>query len=571
MIGPAGIGKTRLAWEFLKYIDGLVETVWWHDGRSPAYGEGISFWALGEMVRERAGLLETDDEPTTGRRSPRRSPSTSPTRRSDAGSSPPCWPCSGSGRGDRLGAAVRCLADVLRAAGRDRAGRDGLRGLPLRRRGPDRLRRPPPGVEPERPDLRRDAGAARAAREAPGLGRRKAQLHLALPRAPAGRRCASSSPGSCRACRRHGAGDRRAGGRHAAVRGRDGPDAPRRGPARARGGRLRAGRRPHEPRGPGDAHRADRVPARRPRPADRALVSDAAVLGQSFTLAGLSAVSGTAEASSSRGCARSSGASCSPSRPIRAPPSAGSTRSSRRSSARSPTTRSRSATARLAIWPPHGSSRASGPTRWPAPWPAITWPRTRTRPRGPRPTRWPPRPGSRCGRRRAAIASARTTRRSRSCARRSPSRRIRPRPPISSSGPARPPRRRPATKRPRRSLRATDSIASAGTGGDGPRDRGAREGAAHRAPDRRGRRAAGAAVVEFADLGDDRHSSRSTASSPEPACSRRSSRAVEMADRALEVAEHADLVTLLADTLVTKGARSPISGASRRGRGDRDR
>ncbi len=65
VIGPAGIGKTRLAWEFLKYIDGLVERVWYHDGRSPAYGEGISFWALGEMVRRRAGLLETDDEGTT--------------------------------------------------------------------------------------------------------------------------------------------------------------------------------------------------------------------------------------------------------------------------------------------------------------------------------------------------------------------------------------------------------------------------------------------------------------------------------------------------------------------------
>ena len=65
VIGPAGIGKTRLAWELLKYIDGLVDTVWFHDGRSPAYGEGISFWALGEMVRRRAGLLETDDYPTT--------------------------------------------------------------------------------------------------------------------------------------------------------------------------------------------------------------------------------------------------------------------------------------------------------------------------------------------------------------------------------------------------------------------------------------------------------------------------------------------------------------------------
>ncbi len=65
VIGPAGIGKSRLAWEFSKYSDGVVENVWWHTGRSPAYGEGITFWALGEMVRRRAGLVETDDESTT--------------------------------------------------------------------------------------------------------------------------------------------------------------------------------------------------------------------------------------------------------------------------------------------------------------------------------------------------------------------------------------------------------------------------------------------------------------------------------------------------------------------------
>jgi class 3 adenylate cyclase/tetratricopeptide (TPR) repeat protein len=65
VIGSAGIGKTRLAWEFVKYIDGLVEGVWWHHGRSPSYGDGISFWALGEMVRSRCGLLETDDELAT--------------------------------------------------------------------------------------------------------------------------------------------------------------------------------------------------------------------------------------------------------------------------------------------------------------------------------------------------------------------------------------------------------------------------------------------------------------------------------------------------------------------------
>ncbi|MBA3778524.1 MAG: AAA family ATPase [Chloroflexi bacterium] len=66
--GQAGIGKSRMAWEFLKYVDGLAETVYWHQGRSPAFGEGVTFWALGEMVRRRAGLLETDDEATTRER-----------------------------------------------------------------------------------------------------------------------------------------------------------------------------------------------------------------------------------------------------------------------------------------------------------------------------------------------------------------------------------------------------------------------------------------------------------------------------------------------------------------------
>jgi class 3 adenylate cyclase/tetratricopeptide (TPR) repeat protein len=63
--GIGGIGKTRLAWELEKYLDGLIEPILWHEGRSPAYGEGITFWALGEMVRRRAGLVETDDERTT--------------------------------------------------------------------------------------------------------------------------------------------------------------------------------------------------------------------------------------------------------------------------------------------------------------------------------------------------------------------------------------------------------------------------------------------------------------------------------------------------------------------------
>ncbi len=58
--GIGGIGKSRLAWELLKYVDGLAETVWWHHGRCPSYGDGVTFWALGEMVRMRAGIAETD-------------------------------------------------------------------------------------------------------------------------------------------------------------------------------------------------------------------------------------------------------------------------------------------------------------------------------------------------------------------------------------------------------------------------------------------------------------------------------------------------------------------------------
>jgi predicted ATPase len=58
VMGVAGIGKSRLSWEFEKYIDGLIDDVWWHRGRCLAYGDGVAYWALAEMVRMRCGIVE---------------------------------------------------------------------------------------------------------------------------------------------------------------------------------------------------------------------------------------------------------------------------------------------------------------------------------------------------------------------------------------------------------------------------------------------------------------------------------------------------------------------------------
>ena len=58
--GIAGIGKSRLAWEFYKYFDGIAQTVYWHRGRCLAYGEGVTYWALADMVRWRCGIAEDD-------------------------------------------------------------------------------------------------------------------------------------------------------------------------------------------------------------------------------------------------------------------------------------------------------------------------------------------------------------------------------------------------------------------------------------------------------------------------------------------------------------------------------
>lgn len=62
--GAGGVGKSRLGWEFFKYVDGLALTAYWHVGRCLSYGEGVAYWALAEMIRMRLRIAEGDAEAT---------------------------------------------------------------------------------------------------------------------------------------------------------------------------------------------------------------------------------------------------------------------------------------------------------------------------------------------------------------------------------------------------------------------------------------------------------------------------------------------------------------------------
>ena len=104
--GQGGIGKSRLAWEFQKYLDGLVEPIWWHEGRSPVVRRGDHVLVAGrDGPCTRAPARDGRSGRRRARASARCSRSTCPTRRSGAGSSRRCSRCSGWRRpGRRAGA-----------------------------------------------------------------------------------------------------------------------------------------------------------------------------------------------------------------------------------------------------------------------------------------------------------------------------------------------------------------------------------------------------------------------------------------------------------------------------------
>jgi class 3 adenylate cyclase len=60
LVGVPGIGKSRLLYELSRIADAEAELISWRQGRSLPYGDGVSFWALAEMVKAQAGILESD-------------------------------------------------------------------------------------------------------------------------------------------------------------------------------------------------------------------------------------------------------------------------------------------------------------------------------------------------------------------------------------------------------------------------------------------------------------------------------------------------------------------------------
>ena len=64
LVGVPGIGKSRLVAELFQITDADEEIISWRQGRSLPYGERVSFWALGEIVKAHAGILESDDTAT---------------------------------------------------------------------------------------------------------------------------------------------------------------------------------------------------------------------------------------------------------------------------------------------------------------------------------------------------------------------------------------------------------------------------------------------------------------------------------------------------------------------------
>jgi predicted Zn-dependent peptidase/class 3 adenylate cyclase len=68
LVGLPGIGKSRLVYELSQIVRAELALVSWRQGRCLAYGDGLTFWALGEIVKAHAGILESDAQEAAERK-----------------------------------------------------------------------------------------------------------------------------------------------------------------------------------------------------------------------------------------------------------------------------------------------------------------------------------------------------------------------------------------------------------------------------------------------------------------------------------------------------------------------
>ena len=357
MTGIAGIGKSRLAWEFYKYFDGIVEQVYWHRGRCLAYGEGVAYWALADMVRMRCRIGEDEDPASARDKLTATLEEHVPDAEERAFVEPRLAHLLGleeGATGDRqdLFAAWRLfferLADTYPVVlafedmqWADTSLLDFIEYLlEWSRDSPLYV------ITLARPELQE---------RRPGWGAGQRNFTLALPRAAlAQRRWRSCSRGSCPACptglREQILARAQGVPLYAVETVRMLLD---RGLLVQDGAGLHADRRDRDARGARDAARADRGAARRPLPRGAAAAAGRRGARQDVHAAGARGAVGRAPRRSSSRCSpRSCARRCSASSPTRARPSAASTASCRTSSATSPTRRSPSGSARPATWPP---------------------------------------------------------------------------------------------------------------------------------------------------------------------------------------------------------------------------
>jgi tetratricopeptide (TPR) repeat protein len=64
LVGVPGIGKSRLVSELGDVVQNDEEIISWRYGRCVPYGDGVTFWALGEIVKAQYGIHENDQAAT---------------------------------------------------------------------------------------------------------------------------------------------------------------------------------------------------------------------------------------------------------------------------------------------------------------------------------------------------------------------------------------------------------------------------------------------------------------------------------------------------------------------------